>query len=379
MGGVRYCSPDVSVVIVNYNGGELVSAAVAAVRESGVPIEIIVTDNGSRDGSFELLRHRFGEIPYVSLIENGANLGFARACNLAIKRAQGQYILLLNPDCLVYPETLGRVMAALKSRPQAALAGCLIRNPDGTEQAGSRRAVPTPWRTLVRVFHLNKLFPNNPRFRSFVLANTPLPQEPLAQEAISGAFMVVRRDALEQVGRLDEGYFLHCEDLDWCMRFRQAGWEILFVPGAEAIHYKGYCSRTRPGFVLYHMHKGMVRFYRKFFHHQYPAPLMWAVAAAVWARFVLLASISWARRAYTSYEWAIMPELVHLSAGKPLDSPEVWCQPQQDTSVVVLGRSNRAVARLPQLREAGGVSVENAGTTHSSTVRLLAHNRHGSD
>jgi len=288
MGVVRRCCPVVSIVIVNYNGGTLVREAVDAALQSSLPLEIIVADNGSSDGSFDVLRQRFSGDPRVHFIENGSNLGFARANNLAIQQANGQYVLLLNPDCLIYPETVKRVVDAMESRPQAAMGGCLIRNPDGTEQAGSRRAVPTPWRTLVRIFHLNKLFPDHPRFHSFVLAGTPLPREAVPQEAISGAFMLVRREAIDQVGLLDEEYFLHCEDLDWCMRFRQAGWEILFVPDAEAVHYKGYCSRTRPDFVLYHMHKGMIRFYRKFFRHQYPVPLMWAIAAAVWLRFILL-------------------------------------------------------------------------------------------
>ncbi len=108
--------------------------------------------------------------------------------------------------------------------------------------------------------------------------------------------MLVRRTAVERiVGRLDEGYFLHCEDLDWCMRFRQAGLQILFVPDAEATHHKGTCSRDRPIRVLWHLHKGMVR-YRKFFQHQYPAPLMWAVVSAVWVRFVALVMGCWVKR-----------------------------------------------------------------------------------
>jgi GT2 family glycosyltransferase len=353
MGVVRRCCPVVSVVIVNYNGGALVSAAVEAVRDSGIPLEIIVADNGSKDGSLDFLRHRFGNTPSVHFIDNGTNLGFARASNLGVEQARGRYILLLNPDCLVYPETLKRVVEAMESRPRAAMAGCLIRNPDGTEQAGSRRSVPTPWRTLVRVFHLNKLFPKSPRFRSFVLTGTPLPKEAVTQEAISGAFMFIRREALEQVGLLDEGYFLHCEDLDWCMRFRQAGWDILFVPNAEAVHYKGYCSRTRPSFVLYHLHKGMIRFYRKFFRHQYPAPLMWAVAAAVWLRFILLASTGSLRRVYAGRASAMVPEPLHSSAEKSPDAPVVWPQERPDASVLAFDQSDPAVTRQLWERSAG--------------------------
>ena len=280
--------PVVSVLIVNFNCGQLLSAAVRAVLASPVSLEIIVADNGSSDDSLASLRNRFGTHPRVRIIENRENLGFACANNRIIPQAKGDYILLLNPDCVVYADTLTSMLAAMEAHPKAALGGCLIRNPDGTEQAGARRAVPTPWRTFVRVLQLNRLFPHHPRFRSFVLSQEPLPGEPTFVEAISGAFMLVRREALEQVGPLDEGYFLHCDDLDWCMRFRQAGWQILFVPDAEAIHYKGYCSRDRPIRVLWHKHRGMVRFYRKFFRHQYPGPLMWAVVSSVWARFGIL-------------------------------------------------------------------------------------------
>ncbi len=116
-----------------------------------------------------------------------------------------------------------------------------------------------------------------------------LPRQAVAVEGISGAFMLVRREALEEVGPLDEGYFLHCEDLDWFYRFREADWEVLFVPEVAVTHVKGACSGTRPLLVLWHKHRGMVRFYRKFLSDAYPLPLLWLVFGAVWLRFVLLA------------------------------------------------------------------------------------------
>jgi GT2 family glycosyltransferase len=288
--------PSVSVVVVNFNGGELVEEAIRRVLVSSVPVEVIVVDNHSSDGSFSRLQASFGADRRGRIVASDRNLGFARANNLAFVHAKAPHILLLNPDCVVYPDTIENVMAAMEARPRIGMAGCLLLNPDGTEQAGCRRAVPTPWRTLVRVFHLDKLFPRHPRFRSFVLRGSPLPKGPVTQEAISGAFMIVRREAVEEVGLLDTGYFLHCEDLDWCMRFRQHGWEILFVPSAKAIHYKGYCSKDRPIFVLWHLHKGMVRFYRKFFRHQYPFLLMPAVVASVWLRFAVKSAVHLGRR-----------------------------------------------------------------------------------
>ncbi len=288
--------PVISVVIVNFNCGQLLSEVVGTVLTSTVPVEVFVSDNGSADGSVALLRNVFGADPRLHIVENGRNLGFTRASNLAMARAVGDYILLLNPDCVIYPDVLARMLTAMEGYPEAGMAGCLVRNPDGTEQAGCRRAVPTPWRTVVRVLQLNKLFPRQPRFRSFVLSQEPLPKRPVFQEAISGAFMLVRSEAVKQVGSLDEGYFLHCDDLDWCMRFRKAGWQILFVPDVKVTHYKGTCSHSRPIFVSWHKHKGMVRFYRKFFRHQYPLPLMWAVILSVWLRFSILVLAHWIGR-----------------------------------------------------------------------------------
>lgn len=280
----------VSVVIVNFNGGLLLSDAVRSVLASSVAVDILVADNGSTDDSLELLRRSAGNDLRLRVIENHRNIGFARACNLLLAQARGNYLLILNPDALIQPDTLKHMVKALQAHPEAGMAGCLIRNPDGSEQAGCRRAVPTPWRSLVRVLHLHRLFPYHPRFRDFVLTREPLPRQPVPVEAISGAFMLVRRDILDQVGALDDAYFLHCEDLDWCMRVRRVGWQILFVPGVEIVHYKGTCSEGKPVRVLWHKHKGMMLFYRKFFRHQYPLPLLVLVAVAVWSRFGLLAA-----------------------------------------------------------------------------------------
>jgi GT2 family glycosyltransferase len=279
----------VSVAIVKFNGGQMTRTVVESVLSSTVPVEVFVADNGSKDDSVESLRRLSASEPRLRLIENGRNLGFTRATNICVGQARSEYLLLLNPDCVVKPDTLQHMLGAMAAYPNVGMAGCLIRNPDGSEQAGCRRAVPTPWRALVRIFHLNRLFPSHPRFRTFLLNLDPLPDKPIFVEAISGAFMLLKRQAIEQVGLLDEGYFLHCEDLDWCMRFRAAGWKILFVPDAEVVHYKGTSSRPRPIFVEWHKHRGMLRFYRKFFRHQYPGVLMWLVVLGVWLRFGVLA------------------------------------------------------------------------------------------
>ncbi len=276
----------IAVVVVNYNGGLLLTDCIRAVLASTLPVHVVVSDNGSSDGSILHLRQSFENEPRLRIVENCANLGFARGNNVVLAQAQGEFLLFLNPDCIVQPDTLERMLAVMRAHPQAGMAGCLLINEDGSEQAGCRRHVPTPWRSMVRVFKLNRLFPRYRRFQCFVQRGQPLPSCPTPLEAISGAFMFVRRKALEEIGPLDEGYFMHCEDLDWCMRFRQAGWEILFVPDASVLHVKGVCGSSRPVRVEYYKHRGMIRFYRKFFRHQYPGVLMWMVVSAVCARFV---------------------------------------------------------------------------------------------
>lgn len=272
----------ISVIIVNFNGGKLLTDCVSSVLDSTFPVIVHVVDNASQDNSLDTLP----QDKRLHIIRNTENLGFARATNLALPATTGEYLLFLNPDCVIQPDTLARFVSVMDKNLQAGMAGALVQNPDGSEQAGSRRRVPTPWRTIVRILHLDKV---HPRCKNFVLSQNPLPDKPIDIEGISGACMFVRRSALDVVGPMDEEYFLHCEDLDWFMRFRAQHFSILFIPDIQVLHVKGVCSRQQPIRVLWYKHKGMIRFYRKFFKHQYPAPLLWTVIIAVWIRFILLA------------------------------------------------------------------------------------------
>lgn len=287
----------ISIIIVNYNAGTLLTEGVQAALASELPVEVFVSDNGSTDDSIAHCRKTVTD-PRLHIIENHANLGFAAGNNRVLPHAQGDFLLFLNPDCVIQPHTLTALCDEMAKQPDVGMAGCLILNTDGTEQAGCRRSIPTPWKSFTRAFGLSKLRKYAPRlFGDFVLKEEPLPTTPVDVDAISGAFMLVRRSALSHVGSWDEGYFLHCEDLDWCMRFKQAGWRILFVPQVTVMHVKGACSQGRPIFIHWHMHKGMVRFYRKFFQHQYPWMLMLLVTIGVWLRFIVCATSSLMRRA----------------------------------------------------------------------------------
>ncbi|MBE3139410.1 MAG: glycosyltransferase family 2 protein [Thermoplasmata archaeon] len=283
--------PSVSAIIVNYNAGLILNEAVNSLLYSASVAKVLVVDNGSTDHSMDELESLANSQSRLISIYNKANLGFAKACNIAIAAAgENDYLLFLNPDCLIDKEALETLLACMKSSPQVGMAGPLLLNPDGTEQAGGRRTVPTPWRSFIRAFGLSGLRSRYPNlFSDFLLHQQPLPDCSIEVEAISGSCMLVRRAAIRDVGALDEDYFMHCEDLDWCMRFRQRGWKIMFVPDARVSHHKGTCSKTRPIFIEWHKHKGMMRFYRKFFRHQYPGVLFWTVGAGVWLRFTMVA------------------------------------------------------------------------------------------
>ena len=285
-----------TVIIVNFNAGDLLVECVGAVLSSPVRTQVLVSDNGSTDGSIHSVRARFGADPRLTLVENGENLGFAGGSNRVLGRAEAPYLLFLNPDCIVGPETLARMLDFMERTPDAGMAGCIIRDPDGSEQVASRRVIPDPWIGLVRVFHLDRIWPGLTRGHRLNLTDQPLPDRPVPVEAISGSFMLVRRSALDQVGPLDESYFLHCEDLDWFVRFARAGWGIYLVPDVEVVHHKGACSTGRPVTVEWHKHRGMARFFRKFQSSNHSLPFRVLVWVGIWGHFGLVSLLSWLRR-----------------------------------------------------------------------------------
>lgn len=278
----------ISTIIINYNAGAgLVSCIESVIEQVG---EVVLVDNASSDNSLALVEARFAGDARVRVIRNEANLGFAAGCNIGARAAQYPFWFFLNPDCICAPGSLAELYRVLTTHPKAGMVGGRLLNLDGSEQAGGRRLTPTPGRTLVRAFGLQKLAQRWPSLLvDFNLHHQPLPAGPTTVEAISGACMLVKPEAIAQVGLWDEGYFLHCEDLDWCMRFIRAGWDILFVPSVSITHDQGTCSRSRPLFVEWHKHKGMSRFYLKFFHKFYALPLLGLVLVAIWGRFSVIA------------------------------------------------------------------------------------------
>jgi len=262
----------VVAVIVNYNSGGMLVTAVDSLLAGSLCPEIEVVDNASSDGSVDAIRDDATYRGRVKVTVNERNLGFARANNQVLKARRAEYYLLLNPDCVVEAGTVEALVAAMRDDPAIGLAGGRLANSDGSIQKTSKRRFPTPWTSLARVLGLHRK----------------------AVEAVSGAMMGVRGEALEQVGLLDEGYFMHCEDLDWCKRFHEAGWKVAYVPTARAVHFKGGSGRGPR--VIWHLHRGMIRFYRKHYRQQYSAWFSGLVYLAVYARGAALMALSVVRR-----------------------------------------------------------------------------------
>jgi len=287
---------DIDVVVVNYNAGELLTACVGSALDAGAA-RVIVVDNASRDDSLARIEAAFATDQRLVVIRNAQNMGFASACNTGIDATQAGTIFFLNPDSTITASSLTRMMQVLHAEAKIGMVGGFLSNPDGSEQPGGRREMPTPGNSFARAFGLSKLARLFPAvFGDFRLTDAPLPTLPTPVAAMSGACMLVKRAALDDVGKWDSDYFLHCEDLDWCMRFTLKGWQMVFVPDAPVVHEWGACSRSRPVFVEWHKHRGMIRFYGKFYRRRYSG-LVWAlVVAGVWLRFGLLAVYYTARR-----------------------------------------------------------------------------------
>ncbi len=275
------------IIIVNYNAGDWLLRSLASALDFSDG-KITVVDNASTDDSISMAKKKFEHQKKICWIINSDNRGFAAANNQVLKNIDEDFAVLMNPDCELNSGTLPLIINAFNEDDQIGLASCKILNLDGTMQSTSRRYFPTPWTALVRMLKLDKTFPNNPKFKNFDYGADQFNADPIQFiEAISGAFMVVRKSALEEVGLLDEEYFMHCEDLDWCKRFSQTKWKVAFINNASVIHAKGISSASRPIGVLWTLHKGMNRFFDKFYQNEYSIWLRLLVKKGIWLSFIV--------------------------------------------------------------------------------------------
>ncbi len=256
----------VSVIIVNWNAREFLLSCLASLYAGACchSMEIVVVDNASTDGSVAAVNKKF---PQVRLIQNSANLGFARANNLGTAASTGRYLCYVNSDVKVLTDCISRLVDYGEQAPRVGMAGPRIVGGDGRLQR-SCRGFPSLWNMLCRALALDTLFSGSRLFTGYSLVHWS--QEELrAVDILSGCFWLVRRDALNQVGPLDEAFFMYGEDLDWCKRFWNRGWKVVYVPTAEAIHYGGASSANAPLRFFIERQRADLQYWRK--HHARPA------------------------------------------------------------------------------------------------------------
>jgi len=288
--------PVIEVIIVNYNAGEALTRCVQSVLAQQLPVRLTVIDNRSSDDSLAALQHAIGALENVNIIANDGNLGFARAVNVAARGLgkDGQYLLILNPDCEMLPGSLAALGKALDDDPGAALAGPLVVNRDGLPMRGTLRSFPDPWSSLMTFSGLWRLGRWLPSFRGVEMSGR-LPGETAQAEAVSGACMMLRQSVFMELGCMDGAYGLHCEDFDLMYRIGQRGFHCLFVPSARVFHQQGVSSSSRPLWVHWQKHRGMQRFYLKFQAEKHVFPARWLVIAGIWLRFAVTLPLAWFR------------------------------------------------------------------------------------
>lgn len=273
-----------SVVIVNYNVKHYLEQCLISVCKAAGNIpsaEVIVVDNASSDGSVEYLEKRF---PNVRFIASRENLGFARGNNLAIKESKGEYVLLLNPDTIVSENTFRHFVDFMDSHPDAGACGAYMLHSDGVFALESRRGLPTPFVAFCKMSGLTSLFPKSHLFGKYYMRYLDeFEVNPI--EIISGAFMFLRRQALDKAGLLDEDFFMYGEDIDLSYRILKAGYRNYFLP-SPILHYKGE-STTKTSYRYTHtFYRAMQLFFKKHYSH-YSALISLPIYAAIWGRAFL--------------------------------------------------------------------------------------------
>jgi N-acetylglucosaminyl-diphospho-decaprenol L-rhamnosyltransferase len=278
------------VVIVSYRCRGLLRDCLDSLR--GAPpsdrgMRVIVVDNGSADGTVEMVG---SDYPEIELIANQSNLGFAAATNLGIRSGEAPYALALNPDTRVRPGALDMMLAAMESHPEVGVAGPRLVLEDGSFDHAARRSFPTPLSALGHFTGVGR----RPRAPAALTAYRAPEVESGPVDAVNGAFMLMRRAALERVGGFDEGYWMYMEDLDLCYRLAEAGWITWYEPAATAVHHKGGTTGPyRTPRLNWAFHKGMYRFYRRHYAQQ----RSWILNAAVYAGIGLKLAVAIARSA----------------------------------------------------------------------------------
>jgi len=268
-----------SVVFLSYNTRDLTEQALRTVLDAaeGMEVEIFVVDNASHDGSADMVAEKF---PAVKLLRNEDNVGFAAGNNVALRQVVGEYVLIINTDTIVRRDTLRALAGFLDEHPEVGACGCKILDPDGTLQLDSRRGFPSPMAAFCKMSGLSRLFPDHPGISRYHMTYLD-PEQTAEVEVLSGSCMMVRKAAMDQVGLLDEDYFMYGEDIDWCYRIHKAGWKIFYVPTTEIIHFRGESGRGAPLRILYRKSQAMSIFVNKHMTRRFRFFPLWLLQVGI--------------------------------------------------------------------------------------------------
>lgn len=265
--------PELSIIIVSWNTRDLLRDCLLSIyRETkAISFEIFVVDNASSDNTQVLVTKEF---PQVKLIKNKENVGFARANNQAITESKAEYILLQNPDTVVLSGALDTMLDFMEKHPQVGVIGPKLLNADRTLQL-SARSFPTLRTAFFESFYLYKLFPHNKIIGKYYMSHWDH-NDTRQVDWISGACLMARRKAIEEVGLLDEQFFMFSEEVDWCFRIRKAGWKVYFLPQAQVIHFRAKSVEPRSSRILIQLNKSSLLFFKKHYNHKRVC-LLWLV------------------------------------------------------------------------------------------------------
>lgn len=288
-------TPKISIIIVNYNVRYFLDQCLFSVYRAAqkIPIEVIVVDNRSIDGSVAMIQKKY---PHVHLIANKTNVGFAKANNQAIRVAQGEYILLLNPDTVLQEDTLEVCLRFMESNPQAGAVGVPAYNGNGKYLPESKRGLPTPWVAFTKVFGLAKLFPKSKLFNGYYLGHLPCDQT-YPVPVLVGSFMFIRREVLQKIGGLDEDYFMYGEDIDLSYRITQLGYKNYYLAETKIIHYKGESTRKNSLNYVWSFYRAMAIFVRKHFLRRYG----YVISVILYGAILFRASLAAVKRIFTPW------------------------------------------------------------------------------
>ena len=278
---------DLSIIIVNYNTYELTKNTINSVLETTeASYEIFVVDNNSQDGSYENLKSYFSNkksyfsdkfsndnnsqdnpINFINFIHNSVNGGFAFANNVAIKQSKGDFILLLNSDTIVKNGSIDECLKYIKNNSDIGAIGCKILLPNGGLDITCKRSFPNPKNSFYKLFGFNKINKNSgpDNYNLDNLYDNGI----FEVDSLVGAFMLLRKETINQIGLLDEDYFMYGEDIDLCYKIKKAGWKVVYYGKSEIIHYKGASSKKQKSKLIYEFHRAMYLFYNKHYKNEY--------------------------------------------------------------------------------------------------------------